>query len=108
MQATEELVAQADPSLALGRYRLGPRIGAGGFGTGYEAQDERLRPAGGRKASPAQGRARPPARYPSRRSRRRAAPTSARAARRTPSRGSTTPASLPSSTRARRTALASW
>lgn len=27
MQVTEELVAQADPSLALGRYRLGQRIG---------------------------------------------------------------------------------
>src|SRR5829696_4435756 len=57
MQATEELVAQADPSLALGRYRLGPRIGAGGFGTVYEARDERLGRAVAVKAIPAGGRA---------------------------------------------------
>src|SRR4051812_49540727 len=57
MQATEELAAQADPSLALGRYRRGPRIGAGGFGTVYEAQDERLGRAVAVKAIPAEGRA---------------------------------------------------
>jgi hypothetical protein len=57
MQATEELARTADPSLALGRYRLGPRIGAGGFGTVYEACDERLDRLVAVKAMAADGRA---------------------------------------------------
>src|SRR3954451_7184266 len=57
MQVTEELLAQADPSLALGRYRLGQRIGAGGFGTVYEARDERLGRSVAGKAVPSDGRA---------------------------------------------------
>ena len=77
MQVTEELVAQADPSLALGRYRLGPR----------SARVASARST--RRATSASGAA-----WRSRRSPQTAAPTSAPEARSARGgRGSTTPAS---------------
>src|SRR5262245_46806476 len=54
MDATEELPRGAD-RLALGRYRLGPRLGSGGFGTVFSARDARLNRPVAVKVMPAGG-----------------------------------------------------
>ena len=53
--------AEVAAELVLGRYRLGPRLGAGGFGTVFAATDERLRRAVAVKVIPARGPRRPDA-----------------------------------------------
>src|SRR3954469_20046200 len=62
MDATDELTAVLSAPLVLGRYRLGPRLGAGGFGTVYAAMDERLRRGGAVKGIPTDGPRPDPAR----------------------------------------------
>ena len=91
MSLTEERDALAQQPLVLGRYRLGRRLGAGGFGAVHEAFDERLERWVAVKVIPAAKRRRPrPDRAP------RARRVAAAAA-------STTPGSSPSTTRASRT-----
>ena len=59
MDTTDELPAEVGSELVLGRYRLGPRLGAGGFGTVFAATDERLRRPVAVKVIPAAGRGDP-------------------------------------------------
>lgn len=55
MEITDELPAALAADLVLNRYRLGQRLGAGGFGTVYAATDERLRRAVAVKVIPSGG-----------------------------------------------------
>jgi hypothetical protein len=55
MDATEELATAVGGGLVLGRYRLGARLGSGGFGTVFAARDERLDRLVAVKAVPAAG-----------------------------------------------------
>src|SRR5215213_7538232 len=55
MDATEELPTASGGGLVLGRYRLGARLGSGGFGTVFAARDERLDRAVAVKVVPADG-----------------------------------------------------
>ena len=59
MDTTDELRTEVDSELVLGRYRLGPRLGAGGFGTVYAATDERLERAVAVKVIPSADRGDP-------------------------------------------------
>src|SRR3954468_24005498 len=59
METTDELPAATAAELVLGRYRLGRRLGAGGFGTVYAATDERLQRPVAVKVIPAGGRGDP-------------------------------------------------
>ena len=62
METTDELPASVAAELVLGRYRLGERLGAGGFGTVYAATDERLRRRVAVKVIPHESGARDPVR----------------------------------------------
>ena len=55
MEITDELPAPLAADLVLNRYRLGQRLGAGGFGTVYAATDERLQRAVAVKVIPSGG-----------------------------------------------------
>jgi hypothetical protein len=59
METADELQARLGSELVLGRYRLGPRLGAGGFGTVYAATDERLQRPVAVKVIPAADRREP-------------------------------------------------